>query len=71
MLCNGSAVDRSKCDDVVKTDIVIKENHSTYAAAEMKAVMLQSQAIEVSAGYFADKQDHPASMVHFSHDEIH
>jgi hypothetical protein len=57
-------------ENVTKTDIIVKPDRITFINAEMQESMLESETIEVSAGYFKKDETEPVSAVDFNAEEI-
>jgi hypothetical protein len=56
--------------ELKKTDIIVKPQRISFIHVELKPVVLQGEAITVSAGYFSAVQDQPTSAVNYSYEEI-
>ena len=54
----------------VKTDIIVKSKRTTFVMAEIQLIPLANESVTVTAGYFNQSPEVPASSVGFSHEEI-
>ena len=54
----------------VKTDIIVKSKRTTFVTAEIQLIPVANELVTVTAGYFSQSPDVPASSVGFSYEEI-
>jgi len=57
-------------EQVTRTDIIVRPNRISYVNAELKAAMIETEAISVNAGYFIQTEEQPTSNVNFTSEEI-
>jgi hypothetical protein len=57
-------------DRVVKTDIVVKPERTTFINIGMKSSNIDLQEVVVTNGYFSEIEDMPVSAINFSSEEI-
>jgi hypothetical protein len=55
---------------VAKTDVIIRSARMTTVNVSLKPSYLQSDVIEVNAGYFSETENKPLSKINFSREEI-
>ena len=55
---------------VVKTDVNVGSQHTTFVEVELHESSIQSQEVVVTPGYFDEHPDQPTSMTAFSYEEI-
>jgi hypothetical protein len=53
-----------------KTDIIVKPQRISFVHIELEPLILDGEAITVSAGYFSVVQDQPTGVVNFSYEEV-
>ncbi len=53
-----------------KTDIIVRPQRITVVNGHLKPEVFETEAISVSAGYFAEKDEQPLSLINFSREEI-
>ena len=52
------------------TDVIVKSNRTTFLETELLPTTIQTESIEVTAGYFTNNQEQPVSVTNFSREEI-
>ncbi len=57
-------------EPLIKTDIIVKPQRTTFVTAELRASAMEMDAVTVFAGYFAKTDAQPVSAVNFSNEEI-
>ncbi len=57
-------------ETVTKTDIIVRPDRTTYLSVDLKQVLTETDAIQVTAGFFTSTEDHPVSVTNFSAEEI-
>lgn len=53
-----------------QTDVIVRPQRITFVEAALKPAALESEAVEVSAGYFTQDDEQPLSVTGFSREEI-
>jgi len=53
-----------------KSDVIVKPERISMVQAELKESEVQAEAVEVTAGYFAESEEQPTSSIGFSYEEI-
>ncbi len=57
-------------EPIKKTDIIVKSERSTIVQAELKMILVETQGVEVTGGYFSQSEEQPTGLVNFSYEEI-
>jgi len=57
-------------EPVVKTDIIVKPQHTTFVEVELRESSIQSNEVVITPGYFDESPEQPTSMTTFSYEEI-
>jgi hypothetical protein len=57
-------------ESIIKTDIIVKPERIIWVYAETCVKVLETQAVEVSAGYFNNSTEQPLSNIGFDYEEI-
>ncbi len=57
-------------ETITKTDIIIKSNRTTFIESDLGQSTMQTETIEVNAGYFVKMEEQPVSLTNFSREEI-
>ena len=57
-------------ETITKTDIIIKSNRTTFIESDLGQSTMQTETIEVNAGYFVKDEEQPVSVTNFSREEI-
>jgi len=57
-------------EPLTQTDIIVRPDRTTFYSAELMQTLSETDAIQVTAGYFNNTADHPVSLANFSAEEI-
>ena len=55
---------------LIKTDIIVKSQKTTYVHAETRMKTLSTEAVEITAGYFSQTSEKSVGIVNFNYEEI-
>ena len=56
--------------NATQTDVIVRPQRITFVEAELKPSTIESEAVEVSGGYFTQTDEQPLSVTGFSREEI-